>query len=81
MRHLFLIAIILVVASCTGSQTEPALPAECSDQRLAETQGLYTAEVLAACKGQTFDECEARIEIEERYAKMREEWAKCPQRH
>lgn len=65
-------AMALAVA-CVRPGESPA----CSPTRLAAIKAAYVDEVLEACRGESFDGCEARPAIEARYALEREEWARC----
>lgn len=54
----------------------PEKPA-CSYAQLAAIETSYITTIVDACQGHTLHTCPAAPEIEEQYAKLREEWVQC----
>ncbi len=55
----------------------PSAPACSPPSALALIEANYVAEMVASCRGFSFDACPTREAVEAKYGAMREGWAKC----
>lgn len=69
----FATILIVLLSGCAKSNEPPA----CAPDQLAKIEAAYSAEVLAACAGQTYDSCAALPAIEAKYQQQREGWIQC----
>lgn len=74
--RLLILALALALAACQPISA-PHAPAACSDAALIEIEARYIAEIVAACEGQSYDDCDARPAIDARYDRLRSEWVYC----
>ncbi|HXS18094.1 MAG TPA: hypothetical protein VN764_12945 [Polyangiaceae bacterium] len=76
-RALTIIVFLMLIPAGCGFLEPRSLPPECRDEALAQLEAYYVQDVMLACEGQDFDECDARVPIEAHYAQLREEWISC----